>query len=102
MPIIVVTSMATGTLYIQAITNSLHAPGADKSVEMLNYVIVAMLSVFAAIDPVFPVAPSTTYMSSLPEFLPFFLPFFLCVPLRLCGKFLFLFVSFTLSMASAP
>lgn len=50
MPIIVVTSMATGTLYMQAITNSLHAPGADdKSVEMLNYVIVAMISVFAAV-----------------------------------------------------
>jgi putative ABC transport system permease protein len=49
MPVIVVTSMATGTLYMQAITNSLHAPGADKSVEMLNYVIVAMLSVFAAV-----------------------------------------------------
>jgi putative ABC transport system permease protein len=49
MPIIVVTSMATGTLYMQAITNSLHAPGADKSVGMLNYVIVAMVSVFAAV-----------------------------------------------------
>jgi putative ABC transport system permease protein len=49
MPIIVVTSMATGTLYMQAITNSLPAKGADKSVETLNYVIVAMVSVFAAV-----------------------------------------------------
>jgi putative ABC transport system permease protein len=50
MPIIVVISMATGTLYMQAMTNSLHAPGAaDKSVEMLNYVIVTMISVFAAV-----------------------------------------------------
>lgn len=48
MPIIVVTSIATGTLYMQAITNSLH-PMADKSVEMVNYVIVAMISVFAAV-----------------------------------------------------
>jgi len=49
MPIIVVTSIATGTLYMQAITNSLHARADDKSVDMLNYVIVAMISVFAAV-----------------------------------------------------
>lgn len=49
MPIIVVTSIATGTLYMQAITNSLHPVGDDKSVDMLNYVIVGMISAFAAV-----------------------------------------------------
>ncbi len=52
MPIVVVTSTATGTLSMQAITNSLHTGAgrsANNSVEMLNYVIVAMISVYAAV-----------------------------------------------------
>jgi putative ABC transport system permease protein len=51
MPIIVVTSIATGTLYMQAITNSLHTVknADDKSVATLNYVIVGMITLFAAV-----------------------------------------------------
>lgn len=51
MPIIVVTSIATGTLYMQAITNSLHpvTNPSDKSVETLNYVVVGMITAFAAV-----------------------------------------------------
>jgi putative ABC transport system permease protein len=51
MPIIVVTSAATGTLYMQAITNGLRmAPGQDdKSVATLNYVVVGMVTLFAAV-----------------------------------------------------
>jgi putative ABC transport system permease protein len=55
MPIVVLTGMATGTLYMQAITNSVHrhTPGSstadDKGVETLNYVVVGMIAVFAAV-----------------------------------------------------
>ena len=50
MPIIVVTSIGTGTLYMQAVTNGLHhIKDQDKSVETLNYVVVGMITVFAAV-----------------------------------------------------
>lgn len=51
MPIIVVTSIATGTLYMQAITNSVQHQSTtdDKSVETMNYAIVGMITVFAAV-----------------------------------------------------
>ena len=49
MPIIVVTSIAIGTLYMQAVTNGLHAKSNDKVTETLNYVIVGMIVVFAAV-----------------------------------------------------
>lgn len=49
MPIIVVTSIAMGTLYMQAVTNALHAKSNDKVTETLNYVVVGMIVVFAAV-----------------------------------------------------
>ncbi|WP_019929938.1 FtsX-like permease family protein [Nocardia sp. BMG111209] len=51
MPVVVATSVATGTLYMQLITNSVHTatnPG-DRSVETLNYVMVGVISMFAAV-----------------------------------------------------
>jgi putative ABC transport system permease protein len=50
-PITVLTSAATGTLYMQAITNSLRsAPGqGDKTVATVNYVIVGVITLFAAV-----------------------------------------------------
>jgi putative ABC transport system permease protein len=51
MPIIVLTSAATGTLYMQAITNSLRSASGqgDKTVATVNYVIVGMVTLFAAV-----------------------------------------------------
>jgi putative ABC transport system permease protein len=51
MPIIVVTSVGTGTLYMQAITNRLPSASGqgDKSVETVNYVVVGMIILFAAV-----------------------------------------------------
>ena len=49
MPIIVLTSIAMGTLYMQAVTNALHAKSDDKATETLNYVVVGMIVVFAAV-----------------------------------------------------
>lgn len=49
MPVIVVTAIAAGTLDMQAISNSLGAAGADKTVGLLNDVVVAMISAFAAV-----------------------------------------------------
>ena len=51
MPVIIVTSAGTGTLYMQAITNGLHsAPGQyDKSVATVNYVVVGVVTLFAAV-----------------------------------------------------
>jgi putative ABC transport system permease protein len=51
MPIIVLTSAATGTLYMQAITNSLRSASeqGDKTVATVNYVIVAVVTLFAAV-----------------------------------------------------
>jgi putative ABC transport system permease protein len=51
MPVIVATSVATGTLSMQAITDSVPGgPGQDdKSVATLNYVVVGMITVFAAV-----------------------------------------------------
>lgn len=72
-PIIMFTSMATGTLYIQAIENSAPlaaATAADlrdqEAVETLNYVSVAMIVVFAAIMLINTVIASTAHRS--PEF----------------------------------
>lgn len=51
MPIIVCTAIATGTIYMQSIWNSRDSTGSadDKNVETLNYVVVGMISVFAAV-----------------------------------------------------
>jgi putative ABC transport system permease protein len=51
MPIIVLTSAATGTLYMQAITNSLRSASGqgDKTVATVNYVIVGMVTLFCAV-----------------------------------------------------
>jgi len=51
MPIIVLTSAATGTLYMQAITNGLHSASGqgDKTVATVNYVIVGVITLFAAV-----------------------------------------------------
>ena len=51
MPIIVVTSAGTGTLYMQAITNHLHSASGqgDKTVATVNYVIVGVIILFAAV-----------------------------------------------------
>jgi putative ABC transport system permease protein len=51
MPIIVITSVGTGTLYMQAITNRLRSaslPG-DKTVATVNYVVVGVITLFAAV-----------------------------------------------------
>lgn len=51
MPIIVFTSTATGTLYMQAITNGLHPDSGqdDKTVATVNYVVVGVVTLFAAV-----------------------------------------------------
>ena len=51
MPIIVLTSAGTGTLYMQAITNHLRfaAGQYDKSVATVNYVVVGVVTLFAAV-----------------------------------------------------
>lgn len=51
MPIVVCTAISTGTLYIQSIWNSAHPvmTADDKNTETLNYVVVGMLAVFAAV-----------------------------------------------------
>jgi putative ABC transport system permease protein len=51
MPIVVCTAIVTGTLYMQSIWNSAHqsVSADDKNVETLNYVVVGMIAVFAAI-----------------------------------------------------
>jgi putative ABC transport system permease protein len=51
MPIIVCTAIATGTLYMQSTWNSAHHASSadDKNTETLNYVVVGMIAVFAAV-----------------------------------------------------
>ncbi len=51
MPIVVCTAIATGTLYMQAIWNAGHrgTSADDRNTETLNYVVVAMIAVFAAV-----------------------------------------------------
>lgn len=51
MPIVVFTAIATGTLYMQSTWNSAHQSVStdDKNVETLNYVVVGMIAVFAAV-----------------------------------------------------
>lgn len=51
MPIIVCTAISVGTLYLQSIWSSGHQGSStdDKSTETLNYVVVAMIAVFAAV-----------------------------------------------------
>lgn len=51
MPIVVCTAISVGTLYMQAIWNSAHPVmnADDKSTATLNYVVVGMLAVFAAV-----------------------------------------------------
>lgn len=55
MPVIVLTGLAAGTLYIQRIHNAANAADGitvsadDKGVETLNFVIVGMIAVFAAV-----------------------------------------------------
>jgi putative ABC transport system permease protein len=51
MPIIVCTAIATGTLYMQSTWNLAHhgSSADDKSTETLNYVVVGMIAVFAAV-----------------------------------------------------
>ncbi|MQY28005.1 FtsX-like permease family protein [Nocardia aurantia] len=51
MPVVVVTSAATGTLYMQLITNSVHTSmnSGDRNVATLNYVMVGVISMFAAV-----------------------------------------------------
>lgn len=68
MPIILFTGIATGTLYMQSIENSA-PPAANSSippedaaaVETLNFVVVGMLSVFAAILVINTLVAATTY-----------------------------------------
>lgn len=55
MPVIVLTGLAAGTLYIQRIQNAANAAGGitvsadDRGVETLNVIIVGMIAVFAAV-----------------------------------------------------
>ena len=51
MPILVCTAISTGTLYMEAIwSGGRHSAAAeDKGTEMLNYVVVGMIAVFAAV-----------------------------------------------------
>jgi putative ABC transport system permease protein len=51
MPIVVCTAISTGTLYMEAIWNGGRHPAAaeDKGTQMLNYVVVGMIAVFAAV-----------------------------------------------------
>lgn len=65
-PIILLTAVATGTLYSQSIDNSIVAAGGPlssdaKGVEALNYTIVAMICTFAAIMVVNSLIAATTY-----------------------------------------
>jgi putative ABC transport system permease protein len=51
MPIVVCTAISVGTLYMQAIWNGGRHPAAaeDKGTELLNYVVVGMIALFAAV-----------------------------------------------------
>jgi len=67
-PIILFTGIATGTLYMQSIENSAVSPGASittaadaKAIETLNFVVVGMIAVFAAIMLVNTLIAATTY-----------------------------------------
>jgi putative ABC transport system permease protein len=62
-PMILVTSISTGTLYMQSIENSTGIPMSsdDKGVATLNYVVVGMVCVFAAIMMVNSLIAATIY-----------------------------------------
>jgi ABC-type antimicrobial peptide transport system permease subunit len=67
-PIILFTGIATGTLYMQSIENSAVSPGAStttaadaKAIETLNFVVVGMIAIFAAIMLVNTLIAATTY-----------------------------------------
>ena len=65
-PIILLTAVATGTLYTQSIDDSIADAGGPtstdaKGVEALNYTVVGMLCVFAAIMLVNSLIAATTY-----------------------------------------
>ncbi|HVX45557.1 MAG TPA: FtsX-like permease family protein [Mycobacteriales bacterium] len=66
MPIIVLTGLAIGVLYVQSIENSLVAAKGvatadDKGTETLNYVVVGMICAFAAIALINSLIAATTY-----------------------------------------
>ncbi len=68
MPIILFTGIATGTLYMQSIENSAPPavgssipPDEAQAIETLNFVVVGMLSVFAAILVINTLVAATTY-----------------------------------------
>jgi putative ABC transport system permease protein len=62
MPIVVCTGISVGTLYMQAIWNAAHPAmnADDKGTATLNYVVVGMLSVFAAVMLVNLIVAETT------------------------------------------
>jgi len=66
-PIILFTALGSGTLYMQSIDNSLlaasgrAATGDDKGVETLNYVVVGVICVFAAIVLINSLVSATIY-----------------------------------------
>lgn len=64
MPIIVFTGLAISTLYVQAIDNSITAGAGtrgDKGTETINYVVVGVICVFAAVAVVNALIAATTY-----------------------------------------
>jgi FtsX-like permease family len=63
MPTILFTGIATGTLYMQSIENAATAvkTAEEKSVETLNFVVVGMIALFAAIMLVNMLVAATTY-----------------------------------------
>jgi ABC-type antimicrobial peptide transport system permease subunit len=65
MPIILFTGIATGTLYMQGIENAASSGVAqtaeEKSIETLNFVVVGMIAVFAAIMLINTLVAATTY-----------------------------------------
>lgn len=66
-PIILLTGLASGTLYMQSIDNSIlaasggQASSDDKGVETLNYVVVGMICVFAAVMLINSLVAATVY-----------------------------------------
>lgn len=66
-PIILLTGLASGTLYMQSIDNSVLAASGgpatsdDKGVETLNYVVVGMICVFAAVMLINSLVAATVY-----------------------------------------
>lgn len=67
MPIILFTAIATGTIYMQSIENSARAASGvlqtheEKNIETLNFVVVGMIAMFAAVMLINTLIAETTY-----------------------------------------